>query len=280
MKRIKLILAIVFIFVAVSNTEAQRVKQMSVYKNSSVLYSAILSVSDSIKFTTFTCPTIRNEITETAVGSYVFGGQILTVSGTYQRDIRLPNGCDSTVVLHLTVSGDVEINGLRWSLYNVDEPGTFVEHPTDYGKCYQWNRRTGWRIGPSVQHSNWDGTDAPGNSWTSENDPCPAGWRVPTKAEYEALILTAGLEGDLDDVHGRFFADNRLFFPFAGGIMTSSYNGNGVYVMASDNAFYWTSTAGTGNIEAWCFRTARANTTPFTYKSERNYGYSVRCVHD
>lgn len=81
---------------------------------------------------------------------------------------------------------EVLINGNVWSTVNVDEPGTFCSSPDEIGKLYQFNRKTPWDF-----VSNPDGWTSAyiddGTNWTSENDPSPEGWRVPTAAEMVAL---------------------------------------------------------------------------------------------
>ena len=52
----KKILTLAFLLLIVTSIEAQKMQQISVYKNGNVLYSSILTVSDSIKFSKFTVP--------------------------------------------------------------------------------------------------------------------------------------------------------------------------------------------------------------------------------
>lgn len=85
-----------------------------------------------------------------------------------------------------------------WSKANVAEPGMFAESPDEPGLLYQYASRTGW---PNNYPDNepWAGPAPDGYptgarstpaTWAVENDPCPAGWRVPTSDEMTALVGT------------------------------------------------------------------------------------------
>jgi uncharacterized protein (TIGR02145 family) len=116
----------------------------------------------------------------------------------------------------------VLINGVRWATRNVDEPGTFAPTPESAGKFYQWNRKKAWPATGSV--NGWDSTDPEGNTWATENDPSPAGWRVPTSDEIHKLIYdksnVKSQWATLSGVYGRRFIDinngNSIFLPAAG----------------------------------------------------------------
>lgn len=55
---------------------------------------------------------VRNEITETACGSYTWNNEPYTTSGDYTETFTTANGCDSLITLHLTINQPVanEIN--------------------------------------------------------------------------------------------------------------------------------------------------------------------------
>jgi uncharacterized protein (TIGR02145 family) len=82
-----------------------------------------------------------------------------------------------SVIIRQAANG-VVINGLVWSSFNVDESGTFVETPGDYGKYYQFNSPAPTWVNDGIY------VDA---DWETANDPSPAGWRLPTGDEYAAL---------------------------------------------------------------------------------------------
>ena len=198
-----------------------------------------------------------------------------TMSGTYMfQRIQALTGCDSIVTLKLTVKPEcgkpcpgVLINGVCWAKFNVDEPGTFANPQKPHGMLYQWNRLKGWPIKGSV--TGWDNSVDPAENWEPDNDPCPAGWRMPTLEEMNALVDEAKVtytETTQDGVWGARFKDNltgtAIFFPAVG----FRY---GAETTSDDRVYYWT---GTSNqlMERGFIRSSR----------EDAIGYSVRCVAD
>ena len=149
---------------------------------------------------------------------------IVTVEGTY-----LSNSFDGVV-----------IDGTRWATRNVDAPGTFAENPEDAGMFFQWNRRTGWASTGTV--SRWDSSIPTGITWESANDPCPTGWRVPTRAELQLLVNSGSVWGTYNGVNGRLYgtAPNRIFLPAAG--HRSNYR-DGAH-SEDIRGVYWSSTRG------------------------------------
>ena len=85
---------------------------------------------------------------------------------------------------------EVLINGLVWSTKNVGTPGTFATSPDDIGQLYQFNRKVGYPAGPQDDPApaNWPSNYTNDDTnWTTDNDPSPEGWRVPTTEEMAAL---------------------------------------------------------------------------------------------
>lgn len=117
----------------------------------------------------------------------------------------------------------VQINGVRWATRNVDELGKFAAKPEDEGKRYQWNRLVVEVARPSHHPRGLNFGYATGYSWTSNYDPSPDGWRVPTIKEIETLLDTNKVSNKwttLNGIKGRVFTDktnsNSIFFPAAG----------------------------------------------------------------
>ncbi len=89
------------------------------------------------------------------------------------------------------------IGDLVWAKANVAEPGMFAESPDETGLLYQYASRTGWPNGyPDAEQSGSGPAGYPTGErntpsvWSSENDPCPEGWRVPFADEMTALVGT------------------------------------------------------------------------------------------
>ncbi|MDR0232081.1 MAG: fibrobacter succinogenes major paralogous domain-containing protein [Dysgonamonadaceae bacterium] len=117
---------------------------------------------------------------------------------------------------------NVEINGIKWATHNLNTTGTFTNKPEDFGMLYQWNRKKGW---PATRDDivGWDDSTPEGVTWETVNDPCPAGYRVPTHEEIKTLFEIEKVTAEaaiLEGVTGIKFTDittkNSIFFPAAG----------------------------------------------------------------
>ena len=85
-----------------------------------------------------------------------------------------------------------EIGGIVWAKANVGEPGFFVSAPDDPGMLYQYDSKTAWPNSSPETSGCPDGMrvgqfDSGVSDWSAENDPCPAGWRVPSIEEIRQL---------------------------------------------------------------------------------------------
>ena len=76
----------------------------------------------------------------------------------------------------------VTIDGVTWAAHNIDAPGTFAEKVSDSGMLYQWNSKIGYTT------NQWIYTFVTGTEWSSDNDPSPSGWRIPTLNEGEKML--------------------------------------------------------------------------------------------
>jgi len=173
----------------------------------------------------------------------------------------------------------VVLNGIKWATRNVDSPGTFAPAPESAGKFYQWNRKVGWSAHDPLSNTSggkeWDSTVPEGNKWNEANDPCPAGWRVPTIDELETLEDIIHDWTTINGVDGEIFIDNlsggTMFLPAAG----SRYSHGGLSGFAGVDGRYWSSTRYNGtNAHYLDFYSSGL----YTFNYERNSGLSVRCV--
>jgi uncharacterized protein (TIGR02145 family) len=162
-------------------------------------------------------------------GMFALSGLLLSVIMTLafvscEKDDTDPNSSNNQGIGKPTATTDpsVVINGVRWATRNVDEFGTFAEKEEDYGKFYQWNRKKS--VPTTGLITDWDGSTPAGDTWEKDNDPSPAGWRVPTKDELEKLELA---ETNViheyrvqNGIKGILFIDkdtgSRMFMPYAG----------------------------------------------------------------
>ena len=128
---------------------------------------------------------------------------------------------EKTIAVISGIEEGVEINGVMWATRNVDAVGTFAASQESSGMFYQWNRKVAWPTTGNVV--GWDVTFPGGTTWSPTNDPSPAGWRVPTKAELEKLLDVTKVDGQpaiVGGVVGRRYTDiatqKSIFLPTTG----------------------------------------------------------------
>ncbi|MDR0737519.1 MAG: hypothetical protein LBF39_00425 [Prevotellaceae bacterium] len=78
------------------------------------------------------------------------------------------------------------IAGTTWAKYNVDVPGSFTTSSYDLGMYYKWDSLK--YIPPTAEVNNWDHNASPNNVWSDATNPCPDGWRLPTRLEWSLLV--------------------------------------------------------------------------------------------
>ena len=174
----------------------------------------------------------------------------------------------------------VMINGVMWATRNVDMPNTFAECPESYGMLYQWNRKIGWSATDPMINSDggttWDSSTPTGTTWETQNDPCPAGWRVPTLTELQSLVNTTYVTREWNNctnINGCRFTDivtgNSVFLPATG----FRYNNNGAFNAGCSH--YWSSTEYNSNAY-YLFFCGDDNVSVSNYR--KAFGQPVRCV--
>lgn len=165
--------------------------------------------------------------------------------------------------------------------------------PTDsqgYGDLYQWGRgKDGHQLRTSSTIGNISISDIVGNAlfitnpayntlsdWRTPqnsnlwqglngtNNPCPAGFRIPTKAEWEAEIQTWSSRSAM----GAFASPLKL-------PPTGNRQYNGVIITDNVSAYYWTSTISQTQVFSMNFTGSGAYTTN---AYPRVNGYACRCI--
>ena len=166
----------------------------------------------------------------------------------------------------------VLINGIRWATRNVDAPGTLAQNPEDAGMLFQWNRRKGWN--DTSDFTGWDSSSARANSnnWTRANDPCPTGWRVPTRRELRSLSNTPNKWTTRNGVYGRLFGATpyQVFLPAAG--LRRRTNGE---LIAEGEGYYWSRT---GFLKPGFLVFHNTSVSILNSLNFPAHGFSVRCV--
>jgi uncharacterized protein (TIGR02145 family) len=133
--------------------------------------------------------------------------------------------------------------------------------------------------------SGWNLTYAPSGAWTdttkTADDPCPTGYRLPTKAQWEAVLAnntgsavgTNWIDSATNYSTGRSFGP-ALMLP-AAGYRDYLFNPAGTLVYRGAYGYYWSSTEN-GTDQAWCLYIYSVFALP--YNDLRSYGFSVRCA--
>ncbi len=160
----------------------------------------------------------------------------------------------------------VNIGGVEWAKYNLANPkqasggATFAtKQPSEcsgtrlesHGKFYKWNTTTAWATTGNVNSTDWSVVIATGSEWTKDNDPCPNGFRVPKKEEFDALIAacTATYSGAWSESDYGYLTltDNtsgaKLQFPAVG----CRSNTDGALYDVGTGGRYWTSESDASN---------------------------------
>lgn len=194
--------------------------------------------------------------------------------------------------------GTVTIGGIQWTKYNLANPrqasggATFATklpsqctgvREESHGKFYQWNVNVAWNSTGSVV----DTSTPPDKTWQSSitattwsTSPCPDGFVVPTKAQWDALISACTKEykgGFSASDYGYIIltsGDVSLEFPAVGHryYQNTSLGLNGIYGIC------WASMQMQGNA-SYAYRMTFNSNTMATDSNRKTFGFNVRCVH-
>lgn len=140
-------------------------------------------------------------------------------------------------------------------------------------------------------NNSWSTTNPPEWPASSEYNPCPEGWRVPTYQETEELAFSGSTwteNGGIDNLPGRWYGGNHYsdhsgsVFLSASGYVTNTDcapHGRG-----GDGGRYWSSTGNKIDLNPDNFGTVNAYSLTFNHiysgvnGMHRGYGFAVRCV--
>jgi len=172
-----------------------------------------------------------------------------------------------------------------WAATNVDYYQTFATRPDMYTRFYKWSMATAWDA-TTVNISGWNFIADQTVTWN--NNPCPAGWRLPTKEEFNALHNAGSTWVEANErgnaVAGRFYGPDHatcslpdnlsgcIFLPAAGFRRYS----DGTLVFQGRVGYYWSNTEySSTNGYSLLFSSASSNPIDFISKA---FGFSIRCV--
>lgn len=190
------------------------------------------------------------------------------------------------------ISDEVVVNGVTWATKNLQKPKTFAASPTAPGLFYQHDRIYAFEIiGTTRTNYNEDGTVGASSLWSSyysssaawpaTSDPCPTGYRVPTKAEIATLNDTANVTAEWIAADGATLAgykftdntsNNSVFFPAAGNCASAAVGEVGT------KGYYW-SASRVSSSKGDCMIISNG-TIDLTTGLSNGRGARVRCVKD
>jgi uncharacterized protein (TIGR02145 family) len=173
--------------------------------------------------------------------------------------------------------GEVLVEGtyrtVYWAKSNVGTTAkTFATAATAYGGYYKWDDDTPYTYtgGTTPPETNSSAT-----SWQSANNPCPAGWEVPTNQDYlDLLAASTETWGPSGTINGTTVVATKgtLFFPAAGHRYSSTS------AAQTTVGWYWSSEQSTTDATA-AYRLRFESTNPGDTATSLKYNaFPLRCV--
>ncbi|OXA85302.1 FISUMP domain-containing protein, partial [Flavobacterium hercynium] len=168
-----------------------------------------------------------------------------------------PNSCSFSRITDIKIITVIGAAGQTWMAFNLGAtaPATSMTDAAQYGDLYQWGRATDGHeklnspLNPTIARTDSPGhgdfiiTSATTNNWrsptnynlwqglTGTNNPCPAGFRLPTRTEWQNEMRQANITNSTTA-----FSNTPLKLP-----VTGHRNVNGTYTFTGISSGYWSS---------------------------------------
>ncbi len=206
---------------------------------------------DKVNPTPTPVPVVMTDIDGNVYPTITVGGMVWTSENL--RTTRYKDG--TAIVTGLDVSNWIRTTGGAYSVY-----GDLPANNTTYGKLYNW----------AAVHT---GLLA------------PAGWHVPSQAEWTALVASLGGSGMAG---GKLKSTSVLWIaPNVGADNSSGFGGlpggyrgtTGLYATLGNTGFWW-STTERNTTQANYTSLDNGYTSSFSNGATKTFGYSIRCVRD
>jgi uncharacterized protein (TIGR02145 family) len=268
--------------------------------------STAYAISDNINTACKVTVYYRKELNNELKGITRDDGNKLTLYAIYNSDATYSTPANDQM-LELSISlqdcsccgaytNAAKTHWLNFMCHNLganEDADPFVPAATIHGAKYGWGVATPALTQQEDQdqindagfsESEWsakagippEGSD----SWNIKTaNPCPAGWRVPTQAEWvnviasNTLTYTGEWTGNRTDFTSGLKIGDALFLPAAG---LRNYSG-GELGNRGSFGYYWSSNAHSTSGNYLSFYNGYAYAGTYGY-AKRSFGYSIRCV--
>ena len=216
-------------------------------------------------------------------------GQLEVYNGSSWTNAIGGNPSSSYCGAYLTESGQVIFK--IFACYNLGVTDQTVDPHTPsagiLGNYYQWGKKDAVANSSGVIGT-WSTTAAPNTAWNdtekTTNDPCPVGFRVPTKLQWESVLLNNTITNSGSWSSTTNFSSAKHFKPIGSTVITLTLPATGAYQNSSLNniglnGYYWSSTfLSTNNSVAYALLLQQnSNSASGLLK---NYGFPVRCISE
>jgi uncharacterized protein (TIGR02145 family) len=173
--------------------------------------------------------------------------------------------------------GEVLVEGtyrtVYWAKSNVGTTvKTFESAATNYGGYFLWDDDTPYTY---TGGTNPPETQSSSTYWQSINNPCPAGWEVPTLQDIVDLLAASTTKtwGASGGINGITYTSSKgtLFFPAGGWRKATSAEQTTI-------GHYWSS-GQSSNDATQAYRLSFTSTNPgYTATSYKSFAFTLRCV--